>query len=35
MLLSSDKEKAIDHVYILARTMLGDKYFDVDTILWS
>ncbi|EGI70385.1 hypothetical protein G5I_00858 [Acromyrmex echinatior] len=32
MLLGSDREKAIDHVYDSENgTMLGDKYFDVDT----
>jgi len=34
MLLDSDREKAIDHIYnvYLSKngTMLGDKYFDVD-----
>jgi len=34
MLLGGDREKAIDHIYLYLsenRTMLGDKYFDVDT----
>ncbi|KYN06410.1 hypothetical protein ALC62_02646 [Cyphomyrmex costatus] len=32
MLLSGDREKAIDHVYLNENgTMLGDKRFDVDT----
>ena len=34
MLLGSDRKKAIDHVYGVFSengTMLGDKYFDVDT----
>ena len=34
MLLDSDKEKAVDHiygVYLSENTMFSDKYFDVDT----